>query len=224
MMSAQTLRTHQVDTNDSIETIAQQYGVLPDDILALNPDAKTQLNVGTILVIPHSMQKKTNETTKVKELVSYKVHRVKRKETLYSIAQKYNTTVKELKKHNQHLYANALQIKEKIYIPKYKTKTVAVPPKALKVYKVLPKEGKWRVAYKFGISVDELEALNPNMGVVLKEGQLLNVPNIDTEEEQEITDERFTFYKVLAKEGFYRLYKKIGAFARNFRTAQPWFG
>ena len=210
MMSAQTLRTHQVDTDDSIETIAQQYDVLPDDILALNPDAKAQLNVGTILVIPHSMQKKTNETTKVKELVSYKVHRVKRKETLYSIAQKYNTTVKELKKHNQHLYANALQIKEKIYIPKYKTKTVAVPPKALKVYKVLPKEGKWRVAYKFGISVDELEALNPNMGVVLKEGQLLNVPNIDTEEEQEITDERFTFYKVLAKEGFYRLYKKLG--------------
>ncbi len=37
-------------------------------------------------------------------------------------------------------------------------------------YTVLAKEGKWRIAYKFGISVPELEALNPTMGLYPKEG------------------------------------------------------
>jgi len=210
VLSAQTLRTHTVDAKDTLETIAQRYGVIPEDILVLNPDAKDQLSVGKVLVIPNPIEKETNETTEIKELVSYKVHRVKRKETLYSIAKKYNTTVKELKKHNQQLYTTALQFKDKIYVPKYKTKTVAVVPQAVKTYTVLPKEGKWRVAYKFGISVQELEALNPNMGAVLQVGQQLNVPNIDTEKEQDVTDERYGFYEVLPKEGFYRLYKKLG--------------
>ena len=210
VLSAQTLRTHIVDAKDTLETIAQRYGVIPEDILVLNPDAKDQLSVGKVLVIPNPIEKETNETTEIKELVSYKVHRVKRKETLYSIAKKYSTTVEELKKHNQQLYTTALQFKDKIYVPKYKTKTVAVVPQAVKTYTVLPKEGKWRVAYKFGISVQELEALNPNMGAVLQVGQQLNVPNIDTEKEQDVTDERYGFYEVLPKEGFYRLYKKLG--------------
>ena len=209
-MFAQTLRTHTIDAKDTLETIAQRYGVIPEDILVLNPDAKDHLAIGKVLVIPNPIEKNTGETTEIKELVSYKVHRVKRKETLYSIAKKYNTTVKELKKHNQQLYTTPLQFKDKIYVPKYKTKTVAVLPRAVKTYSVLPKEGKWRVAYKFGISVQELEALNPNMGTVLRVGQQLNVPNIENDEEQEVGDERYGFYEVLLKEGFYRLYKKLG--------------
>ena len=209
-MFAQTLRTHTIDAKDTLETIAQRYGVIPEDILVLNPDAKDHLAIGKVLVIPNPIEKNTGETTEIKELVSYKVHRVKRKETLYSIAKKYNTTVKELKKHNQQLYTTPLQFKDKIYVPKYKTKTVAVVPRAVKTYSVLPKEGKWRVAYKFGISVQELEALNPNMGTVLRVGQQLNVPNIENDEEQEVGDERYGFYEVLPKEGFYRLYKKLG--------------
>ena len=209
-MFAQTLRTHTIDAKDTLETIAQRYGVIPEDILVLNPDAKDHLAIGKVLVIPNPIEKNTGETTEIKELVSYKVHRVKRKETLYSIAKKYNTTVKELKKHNQQLYTTPLQFKDKIYVPKYKTKTVAVVPRAVKTYSVLPREGKWRVAYKFGISVQELEALNPNRGAVLQVGQQLNVPNIENDEEQEVGDERYGFYEVLPKEGFYRLYKKLG--------------
>ena len=209
-MFAQTLRTHTIDAKDTLETIAQRYGVIPEDILVLNPDAKDELSIGKVLVIPNPIEKNTGETTEIKELVSYKVHRVKRKETLYSIAKKYNTTVKELKKHNQQLYTTPLQFKDKIYVPKYKTKTVAVVPRAVKTYSVLPRDGKWRVAYKFGISVQELEALNLNMGAVLQVGQQLNVPNIENDEEQEVGDERYGFYEVLPKEGFYRLYKKLG--------------
>ncbi len=221
IISAQTLRTHIVDAQDTLETIAQRYGVIPEDILALSPDAKNQLPVGSVLVIPNSIEKKATETTEVKELISYKVYRVKRKETLYSIAKKFDLTIEEIKTHNQQLYDAPLQSKDKIYIPKYKTKSIAVAPQALRSYKVLPKEGKWRVAYKFGISVQELEALNPSLGDVLQEGQLLNVPNIESDEEKIVSDERFGFYKVLPKEGFYRLYKKLGIRQDSLELLNP---
>lgn len=221
ILSAQTLRTHTVEAKDTLESIAHRYGVVVEDILALNPDVKNQLQFGDVLVIPNPIQKKTNETTEIKELVSYKVYRVKRKETLYSIAKKFDLSIEEIKTHNQQLNDAPLQFKDKIYLPKYKTKRVAVVPQALKTYTVLPKEGKWRVAYKFGISVQELEALNPNLGDNLQEGQLLYVPNIETTEEKAVSDERFGFYEVLPKEGFYRLFKKLGISQDSLEQLNP---
>ena len=92
LVSAQVLRQHRVDTQDTLESIAQRYGVLSEDIVLLNPEAKAQLNHGKLLVIPNPIQKKASNTKEIQEVVSYKVHRVKKKETLYSIAKKYNVT------------------------------------------------------------------------------------------------------------------------------------
>ncbi|MFB1026843.1 MAG: peptidoglycan-binding protein [Flavobacteriaceae bacterium] len=66
------------------------------------------------------------------------------------------------------------------------------------------------MAYKFGISVPQLEALNPNMGASLNEGQQLNVPNIIVSDKKQIEEYQFGYYIVKASEGFYRLEKKLG--------------
>ena len=221
LVSAQVLRQHRVDAQDTLESIAQRYGVLPEDIVLLNPEAKAQLNPGKLLVIPNPIQKKASKTEEIQEVVSYKVHRVKKKETLYSIAKKYNVTVEAIKENNQQLFEVPLQFKDKIYIPKFKMRTVVVTSKALRAYKVQPKEGKWRIAYKFGISVQELEALNPNMGLDLELGQTLFVPNIEAAEEQTVTEVGFDFYKVLPKEGYYRLYKKLGISQDSLEQLNP---
>ena len=221
LVSAQVLRQHRVDTQDTLESIAQLYGVLPEDIVLLNPEAKVQLNAGKLLVIPNPIQKKASKTIEIQEVVSYKVHRVKKKETLYSIAKKYNVTVEAIKENNQQLFEVPLQFKDKIYIPKFKMRTVVLTPKALRAYNVKPKEGKWRIAYKFGISVLELEALNPNIGPDLELGQTLFVPNIQVAEEQTVTEADFDFYKVLPKEGFYRLYKKLGITQDSLEQLNP---
>ena len=221
LVSAQVLRQHRVDAQDTLESIAQRYGVLPEDIVLLNPEAKAQLNPGKLLVIPNPIQKKASKTEEIQEVVSYKVHRVKKKETLYSIAKKYNVTVEAIKDNNQQLFEAPLQFKDKIYIPKFKMRTVVVTSKALRAYKVQPKEGKWRIAYKFGISVQELEALNPNMGLELELGQTLFVPNIEAAEEQTVTEVGFDFYKVLPKEGYYRLYKKLGISQDSLEQLNP---
>ncbi len=55
-LTAQVLRTHTIDTKDNLETIAQRYGVLPEDISALTPDIDDVLSVGKILVIPNPIE------------------------------------------------------------------------------------------------------------------------------------------------------------------------
>ena len=91
---------------------------------------------------------------------------------------------------------NNLKKGDKLRIPRYKT----VKPKqtlsnTVKKYTVQAKEGKWRIAYKFGISVADLEALNPSMKETIQPGDELNVPNIHNQEEKVIEDNLITILR-----------------------------
>ncbi|MEL0653361.1 LysM domain-containing protein, partial [Algibacter sp. TI.3.09] len=92
--------------------------------------------------------------------------------------------------------------------------------KNTKPYLVQAKEGKWRIAYKFGITLEELVALNPKMGAVLQEGQEINVPNLDKEDIKKV-DETYGYYKELPKEGFYRLKLKLGLTQEDLEALNP---
>lgn len=218
-VNAQNYSTHQVKKGETIEEIAKRYYVTPFDIYSLNPDAKKGLKPNTILIIPVSKAKKP-KITEIKELQGFKKHKTKRKETLYSISKKYDVDIEDIKKYNTFLYANNLRKGDKLQIPVFKITKVEEEVEENKTYVVQPKEGKWRIAYKFGITVAELEALNPNMGEVLQEGQQIYVPNIDTAEEKEV-DEKYSYYKVLPKEGFYRLKVKLDLEKEELEKLNP---
>ena len=218
---AQDLKTHSIQVGESIESIAKRYKITPADIYALNPDAQSNFSVNIVLIIPESFVSNSTSSEVAKELVSYKVYKVRRKETLFSISQKFKVSVEEIKAHNKELYSKSLKKGNKIYIPQFKTVPVQVSTQIIQKYTVLPKEGKWRIAYKFGISVPELEALNPTMGPYLKEGQQLNVPNISDTEEKVIEEDAFGYYTVKPKEGFFRLEKKLGLTKQQLETLNP---
>lgn len=222
-LAAQTqkFKTHTVKQGETVESIAKQYLVTPFDIYALNPDAKKKLPPNTVLIIPNSKVSEGGVPANTKELVGYKTHKVKRKETLYSISKEYNIEIEDIKKSNKQLYSENLKKGDKIRIPRYKTIISNVSPaNTIKTYKVLPKEGKWRVAYKFGITVEELETLNPTMNEVLQPGDKINVPNITVSEEKPI-DANYNYYTVLPKEGFYRLKVKLGLTQEQLETLNP---
>ena len=218
-VNAQNYSTHQVKKGETVEALAKRYYVTPFDIYSLNPDAKKGLKPNTILIIPVSKAKKP-KVNEVKELQGFKKHKVKRKETLYSISKLYNVDIEDIKKHTTFLYANNLRKGDKLQIPVFKITKVEAAVVENQTYIVKPKEGKWRIAYKFGITVAELEALNPNIGETLKEGQQINVPNIAEAEEKEV-DEKYSYYKVLPKEGFYRLKLKLGVEQETLETLNP---
>ena len=207
---AQNLKTHNVKTGETVESIAQLYKISTADIYALNPDAFSGIAIDSELIIPESFLDRLNSPLAEREIESYKVHKVRRKETLFSITQIYNITIQDLKTHNERLRNKKLRTGKKIYIPIFKENSDPAYNSSLQLYTVLAKEGKWRIAYKFGISVPQLEALNPNMGASLNEGQQLNVPNIIVSDKKQIEEDQFGYYIVKASEGFYRLEKKLG--------------
>ncbi|GAA4303120.1 PBP1 and LysM peptidoglycan-binding domain-containing protein [Aestuariibaculum suncheonense] len=206
--NAQNFSTHQVKKGETVEALAKQYYVTPSQIYALNPDAKKELKPNTILIIPISKANKP-EVEETKELVGFKPHRVSKKETLYSLAKEYDVSEEDIKKHNKFLYAEPLRKGDKLQIPVFKVTRITKENDAVTTYIVKPKEGKWRVAYKFGITLKEFEELNPNLGDSLQVGQQVYVPNIANKDQKSV-DEQYSYYKVLPKEGFYRLKVKLG--------------
>lgn len=221
VVKGQNYRTHKVLKGETIISIAKQYSITPFDIYKLNPDVKQGIQENSVLIIPKLKEDIVNPITE-KQFIGYKKHRVKRKETLYGLAAKYNITQEEIKKHNTKLYSKNLRKGDKLQIPIYKTvkKLPEILDTSVKKYVVKKSEGKWRIAYKFGISIEELDKLNPDIGESLSVGQIINVPNIADNEERAL-DESFSYYKVLPKEGFYRLKIKLGLNQEELEKLNP---
>ena len=221
VLNAQNYRTHKVLKGETIYSIAKEYMVTPFDIYKLNPDTKQGIKENSVLIIPASKEG-TPDIIYENEFIGYKKHRVKRKETLYGLATKYNVTQDEIKKHNTWLYSKNLKKGDRLQIPIFK-KVKKLPEEldsSVRKYAVKPSEGKWRIAYKFGISLDELNSLNPDSGSTLKVGQLINVPNIADNEIRNF-DEFYSYYEVLPKEGFYRLKIKLGLSQEELENLNP---
>ena len=98
-------------------------------------------------------------------------HKIKRKQKLSQISKIYDVDESIIKKYNFNtkiLKNNVLKIP--IFGDGKELKNF------LTSHIVKPKEGKWRIANEYGVSVNFLEKLNPKIGKVLKVNQRIAVP------------------------------------------------
>ncbi|MDA8900701.1 LysM peptidoglycan-binding domain-containing protein [Flavobacteriaceae bacterium] len=143
-------------------------------------------------------------------------HRVKKNETLYGLAKEYGVTEAQLLEYNPLLEKIGLKRRMTVRIPVYgrkisKTKeTKAEKTVAFQYHTVAPKETKWRLAYRYGTTIQVLDSLNPQLKDGLKIGQEIRIPIAEEENEIPEFDSAFNYYKVLPKEGYYRIEKKLG--------------
>ena len=153
--------------------------------------------------------------------VKFLSHKVKKKETIFGITRKYNITETQLYEYNLLLKKVGLRKRMVLRIPVYPEVVVEKLPEPTvevdqntQAYIVKPKETKWRIAYNFQMTIPELEALNPQIVKGLKVGQEIRIPFVATQTESETLgpswDSNYNYYKVLPKEGYYRIEKKIG--------------
>ena len=227
-------KSHNVKQGETVFSIAKQYGVTEEAIYRLNPDARKGIQENNILIIPAQ----DDQQNYSEQVVDFKRHRVKRKETLFSIAQKYGVTVDDIKKYNKQLYSEQLRKGDKIMIPVL-TRTVVVTTDnntgntgtepdttvvkdTTKTHTVLPKETKYGIARKYGISISELEAMNPDMGDTLQMGVVLKVPDREVVADATVDDSIYDFYEVQPKEGFYRLKVKFGLTEEEIVALNPY--
>ena len=222
-LSQEKYLSHTVQKGETVYSIAKQYGITEKTIYKLNPDAKNGVNTATLLILPLS---ETNASQN--PIVEFKKHKVKRKETLFSISQKYQVSVDDIKKYNKQLYSKQLKKKDILMIPIAIVEPVKTVADSLNITKtrfhlVLPKETKYGIARRYGITIAELDALNPELGPSLQIGTELMVPDeIVTEDAVLFDDENFEYYEVQPKEGFFRLKVKLGLTEEEIITLNPY--
>ena len=167
---------HTVAKGETITQIATKYKVTPHDIYALNPDSQNGVKENDIILIPK--EDKQISVSKPSTTVT-RTHIVKPKETLYSISRDYNVNVEDLKTHNAEALKSGLKTGQTIEIPnaanetapaasKPPGKVIEAKPVAVKsenpAYHIVePKETKFGIAKKYGMTVAELEQKNPQI-------------------------------------------------------------
>lgn len=117
---------------------------------------------------------------------------------MYSIANKYNTTVNELKRLN-NLTSNTLQIGQKLIVREEPSEDLNVP---VATYTVERGDSLYSIANRFGTTVDTLKKLNNLTNNLLSIGQILKLPtteDISTTEESYIVQSGDTLYSIARK-------------------------
>ncbi|GAB5557540.1 MAG: LysM peptidoglycan-binding domain-containing protein [Schleiferiaceae bacterium] len=152
-------------------------------------------------------------------------HTVEQGETLYGISKTYNVTVEELVKANPFLNNRGLQKDDILTLPE---SNLQVEPKdsSQVLHEVLAGETLYGISKRYGVTVEDLIALNPEVESGLQIGQILEIPK-GAKPAEEPTEkplnpvEGYTFRKVLPGETIYGLSKQYGLTESEFLTANP---
>ncbi|MEB8347085.1 LysM peptidoglycan-binding domain-containing protein [Flavobacteriaceae bacterium KMM 6898] len=243
-ISAQQFATHAVKKGETLESIAKQYRVTPFNILKYNKEIVQgkPLVANTVLVIPMIakpaepnvpvVKSKTNELVKENATVQenpigFTSYRVRRKDGLYGIAKRFNITIDDIKRYNKELYSGNLKKGMNLRIPKFRrvdSADVAKDVDDFEIYTVKAKETRWSIANAYGITIDKLLELNPDLSKTnnyLMEGQQLKLPKIagSTVENQKV--QLFNSYVVTPKQTFYNLEKQFGVTEEEIKLLNP---
>ena len=163
--------TYTVRPGDTLYKIAQKNNLTVEELKKINNLTSDTLKVGQVLnLTPQSL----NTSTYI----------VQNGDTLYSIATKYNTTVDELKRLN-NITNNSIYIGQQLLVPTIEEEpAIPIPPipdTNYTTYIVVKGDSLWGIAKKYGITVDDLIALNDLEKLTLQVGDILKVPIIEDE-------------------------------------------
>ena len=145
-----------VKKGDSLWLIANKNGVSVDDIKNANNLTSNTLQIGQILIIP-------DKKTSTKEIT----YVVKKGDSLWLIANKYDTTVEKIKSAN-NLTNNTLQIGQILTIPS---------STEFFTYTVKKGDNLWLIAKNYNTTVDNIKKLNNLTSNTLQIGQKLILPS-----------------------------------------------
>jgi len=184
--------THKVTKGDTLWSISKQYNTSLELILALNNiKDKDALSIGQIIKIPQDNFPATD----------YTMHVVKKGDTLWSIAQKYNLSVDLIFVTNNIANSELISIGQEMKIPSQKNavaetnivnqavvdkknnninNNVSQPENAEPiVYTVKAGDNLWNISRKYGVSVEVIISVNNLKDKdLLSLGQKLEIPAI----------------------------------------------
>jgi murein DD-endopeptidase MepM/ murein hydrolase activator NlpD len=209
---SQECKYHKIKSGESLEKIAKNYGVSVQELIKANKNINpNRLKVGENLCIPQKTSAKARD---------YAIYKVKKGDTLQSIAEKFGVDVQELKSFNNLKSENIIEGQE-LKIPA--RDTAKKQRKEIQEYGtyVVQKSAKLEhVAKKLGVSQRELEELNPELkGKWLTEGTVVKVPK--QEQKKEKREESYTVYKIKKGGRLEHVAERLGVSKEELERLNP---
>lgn len=146
-------KTYTVKKGDTLSQIAYNNKITTSELKKANNLTSDLLKIGQVLIIP---SKSTGEINYI----------VQKGDNLYTIANKYDTTISDIKNLN-NLLTNTLQIGQILKIPGSTN---------FNTYIVQKGDSLWKIANKYGTTVKKLMTINNLSNSSLKIGQSLLIP------------------------------------------------
>ena len=151
-----------VKKGDSLWSIASKNNTTVDNIKKLNNLSSNNLSVGQVLKLSYDTEKE--------DIKESNIYTVKKGDSLWLIANKYGTTVDELKNAN-NLKSNTLSIGQTLIIPEKKENTNKIS------YVVKKGDSLWLIANKYDTTVEKIKSTNNLKSNTLSIGQVLVIPS-----------------------------------------------
>lgn len=151
-----------VKKGDSLWSIASKNNTTVDNIKKLNNLSSNNLSVGQVLKLSYDAKKE--------DIKESNIYTVKKGDSLWLIANKYGTTVDELKNAN-NLKSNTLSIGQTLIIPDKKENTNKIS------YVVKKGDSLWLIANKYDTTVEKIKSTNNLKSNTLSIGQVLVIPS-----------------------------------------------
>ena len=173
-----------VQKGDTLYSIAAANNTTVDELKKANNLTSNILSTGQLLKIPSAL---LPESTYI----------VKKGDSLYSIANKYNTTVDELKRIN-NLTSNILSIGQVLKLPSDKVSDVEKEENTIS-YTVQKGDSLYSIARKYSTTIDKIKDLNNLTTNLLSIGQVLLIPTDTNLETTYIVQKGDSLYSIAKK-------------------------
>lgn len=231
---------HEVNKGQTLFAISQAYDVKQSELIRINPSLKEGLKVDDVLKIP---QKKDNKKRarrrkkkKGKDYIlptdTHYYHRVKRRETIYSIAKEYNVTPEDIYRENPNSRkkiktGQVLQIPRKKREPKAKDISVTPPAIVLEedenyqYHKVEKGETLYSLSKKYECEIATLIKENPSIKKSLSTGKIIRIPKKRDKEYASLPPDNFFLYRVMSGDTYFRLKRRYGVHKDELKDLNP---
>ncbi len=175
--------TYVVKSGDTLYKIANNFNTTPSAIMNINNLTSTNLSLNQVLKIP---------TVKEEEIIDYNTYTVKSGDSLYKLANSFNTTVEKIKDLN-NLTNNNLSIGQVLKIPTTSSNNYIT-------YKVKSGDSLYKLANLYNTTVQDIKDLNNLTSNNLNINQVLKIP---TKQQEEVIN--YINYVVKSGDSLYKL-------------------
>ncbi len=158
------LKRYRIRPGDSLIRIAKRFGVRVADLRRLNHIRGNRIVVGRTLLVPDAGMSRTQLAALSKRAQRPRWtphrHRVKKGESLWTIARRYGLSVRRLAQYNGLSVRKPLRAGMMLKIPKKRVRlTKRTAPKAI-THTVRKGDSLWMVAKRYGVTTDKLKRWN----------------------------------------------------------------